>query len=95
MALKTKTIEVDGQTLNLKELSFAAQIRLRKIGDYSELELFKEMMNEEDFNKLELISSKSGTIILDAFAELIKIDKVDIKTAADVELKKKEDGSGK
>jgi hypothetical protein len=71
MALRTKEIELEGKKITMKELSFAANLRLAVVSDAERVSaIYKEMMSEEDYKFLDEVGKKDFEKIRDAFDEL-------------------------
>lgn len=70
MGLKTINIELEGKTLIMKELSFAANLRLAEVTEYRLMSIYKEMFSPEDFAYLDTVGKDDFEKVRSAFLEL-------------------------
>lgn len=64
--LKQEKININGKDITLTELSFAGQLRMQAKEHFNVIDMFKEMMSEEDFKEFnfENMTRKKGHEIL-------------------------------
>lgn len=87
--LRTEKVRVDDRELEVKEISFAGQMRLEKLEKITTEDLYRESMKKEDFDYLENVGKEQSKLIRDAMAN-VNGWKTQIKdTDSGDELKKK------
>ena len=75
MALRKEIIEIDGRKIEIKEISFAGQLRLEQIEKISTMDFYKECLSEDDFKFLEQVGKDDFVKLRTAMSEVNGWDK--------------------